>query len=82
MSDPPQQPRELPIWTIYEHPADYPDRYVARLWIVKEGHQIETGSMMASPSLHLIRAFLEHTMHLSVIPRSPEDDPVIVESWM
>lgn len=69
------------MWTIYEHPADYPDRYVARLWVVTAGQRRDSGSFLASPDLELIRHFLQNQLHLTVIPRSPDDDPVILESW-
>lgn len=71
---------DLGIWTIFEHPDDYPDRYVARLFRVTSDGPVPWGSLMASPDLELIRHFLEQ-LGLTVVPRSEEDDPTVVESW-
>ena len=35
---------ELSMWVVYDHPSDFPDRYVARLW---EGEK-PTSNVMVS----------------------------------
>ena len=67
----------LPLWVIYDHPNDCPDRYVARLWYG------ETPSTLAvtSKKLEWIRDEMERRGFVCV-PRSEDDDPVIVETWI
>lgn len=67
----------LPIWTVYENPTDYPGQFVARLW-----HGTEpTGEMMLFEDLAAVRhAMLRKALYR--LPRRPEDDPVIVETWI
>jgi len=67
----------LDIWTIYDRPTDYPDRFVARLW---SNGQI-TNQMMFADTLDDMRSWLAE-MGLTKVMRSPGDDPVIVESWL
>jgi hypothetical protein len=71
----PQGP--LPIWTIYEQPEDFPNCFVARLWLGEEA----TAEIMVCPDLEPIREALRQK-GLVVIPRDDDDDPVIVESWL
>lgn len=68
----------LDIWTIYRHPRDYPDKYVARKTVVPPG--TPTNDMFIAGSLDEARALLPRGLHR--MPRSAEDDPVIVEVWL
>lgn len=67
-------------WTVYDHPADYPQHFVARRWIARGGAVIATAEMFTADSLEELRALLPPG--LIVFPRSPSDDPTIVECWM
>ena len=68
---------QLKCWVVYDHPADLPDYFIARLFV--EGKP--TGSFVQGKALELIRmAMLQ--MGLSCIPRDPSDDPVILETWL
>lgn len=70
----------MPIWVIYDHPRDFPDKWVVRRQWVEQG------------VIHFDKqAFLVDTLEEAreCIPpglvrflRSPDDDPVIVESWL
>lgn len=67
----------LDVWTVYDNPKDYPGWFVARRFTL-DG---PTGDTMTARRLEDLRNSLM-TMGLTCIPRSPEDDPVIVESWI
>ena len=70
----------LSLWTVYDHPRDFPHNYVAREWIVENGKLAPTANLMLSPDLERLRQQLP--MHLHRIPRSEGDDPKIVETWL
>ena len=72
---------ELPLWTVYDHPTDYPDAYVARQWIVGVAGVQHTERMMAHHDIEPIRTALAN-MGLTRLERNPEDDPVIMETWV
>lgn len=73
----------LGIWTVYDHPSDYPDGFIARLHEVLPGgvHRATAHTVMA-PSLDEVRELLPHLRYRMRIDRHPSDDPVIVESWI
>jgi hypothetical protein len=72
----------LAMWTVYDHPNDYPDRFVARRFEVGTAGIVATESIIAMPDLEELRDVLEFEMHLTCLPRSPEDNPKIVETWL
>lgn len=71
---------DLGVWTIYEHPADFPESAVARLWRVGRGDPSATGDIVVAPTVVQLRALLP--VGLVRIPRAVSDDPAIVESWL
>lgn len=66
----------LPIWTIYDHPSDYPDCFVAHLFMNDQ----PTNYRLKHATLDGLRAMLPP--ELVCLARSPGDDPVIVECWL
>lgn len=65
------------MWTIFDHPADYPDGYVARLFVLGK----PTENVIRTRQLDPLRgAMLD--MGLVKLARMPEDHPHIVEVWM
>lgn len=70
----------LAIWTIYNSPEDYPGLFVARKWLMIDGVETPTNEGFASESLEVVRAHIPPGLILT--PRSEQDDPVIVESWL
>lgn len=72
----------MTMWTIYDHPSDYPDAYVAREWLIEAGKHSPTPNVFVSRDIETIRDMLRIEMHLTPIARSPGDDPVIVETWI
>jgi hypothetical protein len=71
----------LTVWVIYDHPRDYPEKWVVRGQTV-EGH----GKITPSPdcSLHdsLVEARRAIPPGLVMLSRDPGDDPVIRETWL
>ena len=60
----------LPLVTIYEKPADFPNEYVARIWDGQGARP--TNIMVKSKSIESIREDIE----------AAGDEPHIVETWM
>jgi hypothetical protein len=71
------------MWTIYEHPADFPRSFVARLWRVERGNAnpIPTDTVMVYGKLDQLRDRMRDA-GLTRIRRFEHDDPKIVEVWM
>jgi hypothetical protein len=70
----------LPMWTVYDHPRDFPDGFVARKFFTLP--QVEaTSQVMTSASLEDLRTTL-FGWGLSCLARNDGDDPCIVETWL
>lgn len=79
------------MWVIYAHPSDYPAGFVIRKWfswafVWPGGDRLVPArcpaqGAVAYPTLELAR---RHCMSLGAtcVPAYPNDDPVIVESWI
>lgn len=86
MSSPESEPLSLeeamarfpPMWTIYDHPKDYPEGFIARLWY-GETPTLET---ITGYTLNQVRGLLLAQGSSLAMVRSPEDDPCIVETWL
>jgi len=70
----------LSIWVVYDHPRDFPDSFVARKFLLDQPTEV----VMVAGTLDEIRDIIRRTagQPLACISRSPDDDPVIVESWL
>lgn len=66
-----------PVIVVCQNTSDYPDKFVARLWTI---HNKPTKYVMVKDSLKGIRDNIPLTM--CRFERSPQDDPVIIESWL
>lgn len=67
----------VPIITVYKHPADYPDKYVARVFDLKRPTNL---AAVADTYEDLLAAIPTGVMVR--MERSSKDDPVIVETWV
>lgn len=73
----------LSVYTIYDHPSDYPDCFVCRR---SEPHGQPVAHVVAKEvvgvgdTLEQCRETLPEGLFM--IPRQPNDDPVIVECWV
>lgn len=69
----------LIMWVIYDHPADRPDRVVARKWeCTTVSHA--TAEIIEGKTLDEVRAALPPG--LVCLHRCDGDDPKIVEVWL
>jgi hypothetical protein len=67
----------LELWTVYDHPLDFPDEYVARKFI--DGKV--TQEYFTMDDLEKMRMVME-SKALFCVTRHPTDDPCIVETWL
>lgn len=72
----------LAMWTVYDHPLDYPDKFVARRFDFDASGPKPSASIIVAPDLETLRDILEFELHLVKLMRSPGDDPKIVETWL
>lgn len=71
----------MKTYTIYDHPLDYPNHFVMRVFEVSsDGSVTPTSSLATSTSLTEIRALIPP--ECVCIARHPGDDLVIVETWI
>lgn len=66
----------IPLICIYDHPKDYPDKFIARLWDC----DIPTNIMATADTLEELRAKIPSSMVR--MDRHPKDDPCVVEVWI
>lgn len=71
----------LPIWSIYDHPADYPQHYAARLFLTLPGQEPEpTEYVLLHKDLDGLRDMIPPTC--IKLLRNAEDEPHIIETWL
>ncbi len=70
---------QLSLWTVYERPTDFPEKFVARRWIVAP-QPLATDDAIFADDLEGLRKMIP--AGLIQIPRQLGDDPVIVETWV
>lgn len=66
----------LDIWTVYDHPLDYPEYFVVRRWELTSPRE-----HYLFASLGKAQAFLV-SKGLARLPRFEQDDPKIIETWI
>lgn len=71
----------LSMWTVYDHPRDYPEGYIARRWDIGKNTSLPTADVIRAKNLRTIRDKMTN-MGLVKLMRSDGDDPTIVESWI
>jgi len=72
---------ELVMYTIYDRPKDYPDKFVVRAFAMgSDGKQYVSGECKLADSLKEARQFVPPDKVRT--ERHPGDDPVIVETWI
>lgn len=81
------RPNTVSVWVIYDHPRDHPDYFVVRPWDVIDGKSVPRIAGSGLPVCGLFRkiddarAYCEQ-FGLTLLARSPDDDPVVVETWL
>jgi hypothetical protein len=71
---------QLLIWTIYDHPLDFPEWFVARPHIIRPKTAAPLQLHLMAKDLNLLRAMLPDG--LTRLGRQPNDDPAILEVWV
>lgn len=71
----------VPMVTIYDHPTDYAEGFVGRLFLISRLVNGPTMIAIASADIEDIRERLEEC-GLSPIARAANDDIKIVETWV
>ena len=71
---------QLLIWTIYDHPLDYPDWFVARPHIIRPKTSGPIPMHLIARDLDTLRALLPDG--LVRLERQAADDPCILENWV
>lgn len=71
----------LPMWTIYDHPKDYPHVFVARRWLVDAKGAQWTDLVLIDDDIGRLRLEMERR-GLIKLDRHPDDDPVVLETWV
>lgn len=69
--------RPLASWTLYDHPRDFPDEYVARLF--EDGKP--TRLALRCAELEPLRNYMRER-GLVRFTRAESDSPVIIETWL
>lgn len=72
----------LPMWVVYDHPTDYPNRWVARLfvWDAETSQYRATDTSMFTDERQAIDEVMQRG-GLTFVHRFPDDDAVIVGTW-
>jgi hypothetical protein len=70
----------LPMFVIYDHPTDFPDSYVARLWVTLPQPQ-STEFVILSERIGNLRQIMEQ-IGFAQLARDPADDPKALETWI
>lgn len=71
----------LTMWTVYDHPRDFPNNYVARKFLVDADGPRPQEQILVCPHVDKIRATLAADGFVC-LPRLPDDDPTIIEVWV
>jgi len=81
----PDDKRRLDMWTVYDHPRDFPNVFVARRWYIDMSGSaakiVATDDTLEANTLHMLRVTLMQ-MGKTCLHRMPGDDPKIVEVWV
>jgi hypothetical protein len=76
-----QQRGVLSMWTIYDHPRDFPDSYVARRFEVTEEGSFPTTDTIVGHELESLRLTMIEA-GLVTIGRDESDESQIIETWL
>lgn len=69
---------KVPVIVVYEHPSDYPEYYVARIFNVDK----PTDTIMLKDTLEEIQEDVRNNTNMMFMLRGAEDDPCIVGVWL
>jgi hypothetical protein len=70
----------LSIWTVYDHPKDFPHSFVARRFEINADGPRPTGDIVQGELSIIRKSFSD--CGLICFTRNRGDDPAVVESWL
>ena len=71
----------LDMWVVYEHPADFPDKYVVRRWtIMSNAPPLASADRSLHDTLDEAREAMPRGLYN--LKRLVGDDPAIKEVWI
>jgi hypothetical protein len=76
----PRDPNVFTMFTVYNHPSDFPDHFVVRRGFATRKVMVHTPFYRLGTTLEEVRRQIPQGFDL-IMP-DPEDDPVIVEIWI
>jgi hypothetical protein len=82
MNEPKTDEKLLDVWVVYDHPRDQPDFYMVRQQrVTRDGNILHDQRSYGFRELEKARAWLMQ-QGLTCLARHPDDDPVIIETWL
>lgn len=69
---------EVPVIVVFEHPIDYPEYYVARVFNADK----PTDTIMLKDTLEEIQENIRSNTNMMFMLRGAEDAPSIVGAWL
>jgi hypothetical protein len=73
----------LSMWTVYDHPTDWPNAYIARQYrILDSGAYVATENVIIAQDLDIIRRAMIEEFGLTCLTRNEGDDVKIIETWV
>lgn len=71
----------LDLYVVYFNPKDFPDKFVARKFIIDYSGRQTPGHIIATANtIEEVRAKIPEGLYRQI--RSENDDPCIVETWL
>lgn len=73
----------MSMWTVYDHPTDYPDNFVARRFEIVPG-ELEprrTGHVIITETVEELNEHFD-SLGLAFLARHEQDEPQIMGVWM
>lgn len=71
----------LAIWTVYDHPSDFPKHVIARKFYVGMDRLYASNELVKASTLGEVRVDMRRR-GLYCMQRHPSDDAKIVETWI
>lgn len=71
----------LETWTIYDHPADRPDKFVLRKFEVHQSEVIPTAEAYMADDVEALRSMMIRRGLVKLL-RNAEDHPSVMETWI
>jgi len=71
----------LMIWTIYNHPKDYSNGFIARAYAITRYGARATSFILTAENLETLQNVFKQS-GMTCLLRQPQDDSKIIENWL